>query len=355
MVLILITGWWAFRHFKTRETKPSITVGSILPLTGPASSLGKWIQNGYDLAVQEINEDKVVPGITIKVEYEDGMSDPKNSISALTKLSTNSEVHVITTTLSPVSLAILPIVKEKKLILFAAAAHPAITGSYDAVFRHNLTVESEADLLASYLAEKIKPSHARLVYVNDDYGAGFKDYWQSRLDKVDLKSLTPIAFDRTAQDLRPIAVRALSESPDCIVLVGYGATLGTLLRRIRESGFKGTVLVNSAMSFPDVRAAAGDAASGVFYTDYDINRADADYVRLNERYRARYGDDIPPVALFEHNTLILIARVFKETGGRVDEFATYLHSKTSLSLPGETVSITKTGDIVPKLLINRIP
>lgn len=329
-----------------------VKVGTILPLTGPAASLGKWIRSGYEIATEEINQGQFVPGVQINMLYEDGMSDPRNSVSAFTKLTSTNDVRIITTTLSPVSLAILPIVKEKNLILFAAAAHPAITGEYEGAFRHNLTVQAEVDILASYMAENVKPTHPRLIHLNDDYGISFNNYWLTRTSGV--QSLPAISFDRNIQDLRPIALQALKDSPDCLILVGYGPPLGTLLRRIRESGFTGNILVNNAMPFPDVREAAGDAASGVYYVDYDIDRNDPAYIRINDKYRTRYGSDIPPVALFEHNTLVLIAKAYKETGGHVDQFPSYLRSQGTLSLPGEIVTFTKAGDIIPKLRMNKI-
>jgi branched-chain amino acid transport system substrate-binding protein len=355
-VALIVVLWIFFgRNRQNGNTSPKISIGAILPLTGPAASLGKWIQNGYNLAVEEINQDKIIPEVSINLVYEDGMSDPRSSVSALTKLTTDEGIHVITTTLSPVALSILPIVKEKQLILFAAAAHPAITGSYDRAFRHNLTLQAEVNILATYMVDNIKPLRSRLVHINDDYGIGFKDYWQSQLDHFGIQNSPSISFDRAIQDVRSIAVQALNDSPDCIILVGYGPTLGTLLRRIRENGFTGTILVNNAMPFPDVRAAAGDAASGVFYVDYDIDYQDSNYISVNDKYNSRYGENIPPIALFEHNTLILIAKVYKETGGDFNRFASYLRSQEHLSLPGEIVTITKEGDIIPKLRISKIP
>ncbi|HKQ50366.1 MAG TPA: ABC transporter substrate-binding protein [Phycisphaerae bacterium] len=345
---------WATLRSTAKDARNQVRVGTVLPLTGAAASLGKWIQNGYELAVNELNEEQLVPGVRIDLIYEDGMSDPRNSVSAFTKLSAANDIQILTTTLSPVTLALLPLAKERRIAVFAAAAHPGITGSYDLAFRHNLTVQAEADLLYSYMVDEIKPKKPRLVYLNDDYGIAFRNRWETHLSGAS-QGLPSVSFDRSTQDLRTFAVKSLADSPDCVILVGYGQQLGTLLRRLRENGHGGSVLVNNALPYPDVRAAAGEAASGVFYIDYDIDRQNSAYVQLNERYRARFGEDIPPISLFEHNTLVLIARAFKETNGDIGKFAVWLQSQGSLTLAGEVATVTPQGDIVPRLRVSRLP
>ncbi|HUL29853.1 MAG TPA: ABC transporter substrate-binding protein, partial [Thermodesulfobacteriota bacterium] len=61
-----------------------VTVGVLLPLSGPVAPIGRTSRRGLDLAVKEVNEGggiKSLGGAKIKLIYADSRGDPKIAMS----------------------------------------------------------------------------------------------------------------------------------------------------------------------------------------------------------------------------------------------------------------------------------
>jgi branched-chain amino acid transport system substrate-binding protein len=58
------------------ESGGEVTVGVVIPLSGPTSSVGELIRHGYEMAEAEINEAGGIDGQDLKFEYGDHTGDP---------------------------------------------------------------------------------------------------------------------------------------------------------------------------------------------------------------------------------------------------------------------------------------
>ncbi|HEX2863983.1 MAG TPA: ABC transporter substrate-binding protein, partial [Deinococcales bacterium] len=70
----------------------AVKVGIMLPLTGASSVSGIAAQQGYQLAIDEINASGGVLGKPLQAVFEDDASAPATAISAFTKLYTVDKV-----------------------------------------------------------------------------------------------------------------------------------------------------------------------------------------------------------------------------------------------------------------------
>jgi len=109
VVLIIISGIWygVSRKTTTPTIKEPIKIGAILPLSGPVSIFGNWIKEGIDLALKDINTNR------IKVIYEDSKLDAKEGVSAFNKLVDVDGAKIIITAMSLVTVPLIPIAEEK--------------------------------------------------------------------------------------------------------------------------------------------------------------------------------------------------------------------------------------------------
>ena len=71
---------------KEKSNQDTIKIGGIYALTGKVASYGKWIKNGVDLAVEQINKKGGINGHKIEIFEEDTQSEPKVAASALEKV-----------------------------------------------------------------------------------------------------------------------------------------------------------------------------------------------------------------------------------------------------------------------------
>ena len=72
----------------------TLLIGGTGPLTGDYATYGISVQQGAQIAVDEINEKGGVNGYTIKLEVEDDQADPQQAVQAYAKLMDNGMNHL---------------------------------------------------------------------------------------------------------------------------------------------------------------------------------------------------------------------------------------------------------------------
>lgn len=335
----------------SKETIPTpaqtVKIGAIYPLTGPASSLGTEFKRGAEIAQAAAAKE----GVSIEVLFEDTKTDPKAAISAYQKLK-GEGVRLFLTTVSSTALALIPIAEQDKTLLFADVAQPGITGKNKLLFRHSSTADQEAKIVFDHLTTE-KRTAVGMMWMNDDYGAAFKQELEhliaSGQDKNPLK-IESESFNKTDTDLRSVALQALSEKPDTVIVAGFGTPMGLAIRCLRESGFDGQVIATMGFTVtPDAVTAAGDAAQGVLHTYIAIDEKDAEYQNFAKTYSAQYGSPPPAFAVLAHNSVLLLASALKESSATPDAVSTSILGRKSFRAAGENMTIMANGDILPEV------
>lgn len=114
-VIIIIL---AFNQLKTTPKDTSdIKIGSVAPLSGDAASLGEFIKNVTDMAVEKVNADGGVNGRKISVIWEDDQCNPSKAVSSVQKLINTDKVKIIIgSTCSGDVVSFLPIAKQNNVM-----------------------------------------------------------------------------------------------------------------------------------------------------------------------------------------------------------------------------------------------
>ena len=80
---------------KDQAVTTPIKIGGSLPLTGPASYLGKFVKAGYDKWVADVNAKGGLLGRKVELVIYDDQSDPKNAATLLDKVITVDKVNLL--------------------------------------------------------------------------------------------------------------------------------------------------------------------------------------------------------------------------------------------------------------------
>ncbi|MFQ5686777.1 MAG: ABC transporter substrate-binding protein, partial [Candidatus Scalindua sp.] len=110
-------------------------IGVILPLTGPSAVIGEWNKNGIEIALE-------MTGLNNKIDiiYEDSKNDPKTGISAFNKLTSINNSNLVISSLSGISVPLIPLSKTNKTPLFLLmVSYPDITKQSEYCFRYHVT------------------------------------------------------------------------------------------------------------------------------------------------------------------------------------------------------------------------
>jgi hypothetical protein len=144
------------------QKKQVVTIGVIAPLDAGLTSFGKGIANSTQLAVDQANKQKAIPGWTIKVEAVNDSSDPTvGATNVKTLLDDRSVVGIVGPYNSGVAVQVLPVLNGKVALVspgntltsLTRGTNPSLpTRPDDNYFR----VVGADSLQAEFLAEQAK-------------------------------------------------------------------------------------------------------------------------------------------------------------------------------------------------------
>lgn len=161
---------------ETEDNKEPINIGVIAPLTGKASWYGEPATNAKILAEKEINENGGILGRELNLIIEDGACDSKKSINSVNKLTSIDKVNVVLGGhCSTESLAIAPILNEKKVLQFASLTSSkdfTLAGDYS--FRNMPTTQYYISGLGK-IAYEDGARKIAIISENDEFSHSVRD------------------------------------------------------------------------------------------------------------------------------------------------------------------------------------
>ncbi len=147
------------------ESSETLTIGSILILSGEGAAWGNVSKNGIDLAVDDLNSAGGVLGKKFAVLHQDDQGDPKKSLSAFQQLTSGSGVKfIIGPNWSTLGLPLVePARRQKVMIISPSLGMAKFNESHELLFNSwphdNVLSEQLADYVyqfASIIALMLK-------------------------------------------------------------------------------------------------------------------------------------------------------------------------------------------------------
>jgi len=327
------------------KTPEEIKIGAILPLTGKVAVFGEWIKNGMEMALECARKEKNGNMVVI---YEDSRMDAKTGVLALNKLLTVDKVDIVVSAMSKVSIPLIPIVEKKQMpLILLDVTYPQITQKGKMLFRHFIQSDREASILAKHAITYLKIKRAGVLYVNDEAGLGAKEAFLRVFSKLGGEISQVENFDFTATDMKSQISKIMSAQVDAIYLFGNGPSWAVCLKQIRELGYSGKILTNTAMYIPNFRKLAGDSAiEGVYFTYPYMDLKYKSVQRFVERYHKRYGFYPPIESAYAWDIIHWIAKAQSLKGKSIYE---KLLSVKELSSAFGEIQIPEDRDIKTKV------
>lgn len=333
--------------------EPVVDLGAVLPLTGPGAPFGESSRNALLLATDEINA--LTTGPHFQLHIEDGMTDPRSSVSAFVRLRDLRHARLFITTVSSVSLALAPLADEKQALLFANASHPQVTENRQFVFRYSPTAESEAAVVFQFVVDR-HWARTYVIALNDDYGRAYVSALdQARTANPQITFAGVDFYDRALTDFRTVATKAIGAAPDSLILIGFGRSLGLLIRELRELGYTGPFVASlGIIATPDALTSAGEAIRGGYYVNLELARSHTAN-EFRRKYRERFGSEPNPTALIDYGTVHILAQGIEAVGPDPRKLADFYHGSRTLQLPTGKVTVSPSGDVIPPVFVSPIP
>ena len=365
-----ITGALAQKKYDTGATDNEITVGNIMPYSGPASAYGV-IGKTEAAYFKKINDAGGINGRKINfISYDDAYSPPK-AVEQVRKLVESDEVLLTFQILgTPSNAAVQKYLNTKKVPqLFAATGASKFTDPknfpWTMGFNPNYFVEGR--IYGQYIIKNYPNAKVGILYQNDDLG---KDYLNGIKAGLGDKAAAMVVAEASYEVSDPTIDSQILKIKDAGADLFFSATTpkqaAQAIKKIAEIGWHPVQIVDiNATSVGAVMKPAGlEASKGVISVNYGKDPLDPTWkddagMKKYFEFMAKYypdGDKDSNFNTYGYSTSQLLIHVLKECGDdltreNVLKQATSLKNvQLDLSLPGIVANTSPTDYRVNKQL-----
>ncbi len=219
----------------------TVKIGLAAPLTGPQAFYGKDSQNGARLAVDELNEKKIVIGgkqVRFELLSEDDAADPKQGAAVAQRFCDLHVNAVIGHTNSGTAIPAARIYHQCGLPnLSPSATSPELTKSaYNTTFRMLANDSTLAQALAAYTVNVLKLKTIAVVDDRSAYGQGLADAFRAALRNTPVTVVTQQYTNDKAVDFSAILTAIKGRNPDGVFFGGMDPQGSAMLRQMEQLG-----------------------------------------------------------------------------------------------------------------------
>ncbi len=266
IVVVLVALYFGIQK-PAASTEP-IKIGLVNTLTGPGSTAGIHARNGAMLAVEEANAAGGVHGRRVELLARDDKGDPAESRRVVQELIDEGVVAILGHYQSTLSLATVPIMNEKNVLMIGLGSITSeLTGVDDNFFRVETPIDREAPMIAALAHNQLGLRNMVIVY--DAANQKLADSWYSdfgrEFRKLGGRITGSVVFDSREKFSAPTIARQIIESKtQGVFLVSNGMHGALICQHLRREG-SDVKIIASGWTFPDADflANGGQAVEGV--------------------------------------------------------------------------------------------
>ena len=338
----------------------TVTVGLILPMTGPSASTGKQEKAGAELYIQQHGDTVAGKKIVLEVKDDTGAADVTKRLAQ--ELVGNDHASVLMGFgLTPLALAAAPIATEAKVPeIVTAAATAMITEKSPYIARTSFTLPQAAAPMADWA---LKNGIKKVVTIVTDYGPGvdaekwFSDTFEKGGGAVAEKIRVPLKNP----DFSPFLQRVADDKPDAVFVFvpsGFGSIFMKQFveRGLDKSGIKliGTGDVTDDDLITDIGDSALNAVTTHHYSaDHDSPENKA-FVAAFEKANGGMRPNFMAVAAYDGMDLVYKAldKTKGDSGG--DALIGAMKGMAWTSPRGPVSIDPETRDIVQNIYVRKV-
>lgn len=315
-LLIAPAVGWAAETFK---------IGALFSVTGRTSFLGDPEKKSLEMVVDEINAQGGIDGRQVEAVVYDTEGDPTKAVLAVNKLVNNDQVlAIIGPSLTPTTLAVMPVAVKAQVPLISCAAGNKITQPVQPyVFK---TAQSDILAVAAVYAhvQKSKLKKLGLLTVSDAFGESGKEQLQSQAAQFGLEIVANENFGGNDTDMTAQLAKIRKAGADVIVCWGVNPGPAVMVKNAKQLNLDIPIYQSHGVASPKFISLAGDAAEGVRLPTGKILVADLLPATDPQKqvlgayatqYQQRYNAPVSGFGGYAYDAMKMLAQALKGSGG----------------------------------------
>ena len=258
-------------------------IGGIGPTTGDNAIYGTAVENGIQLAVDEINADGGINGYQIEYQFEDDQSDSEKSVNA----------YKGTVTSTP-CVAVVEESHADNMFQLTPSATTVEAVQYDNAFRMCFSDPSQGTVSADYIADNNIASKIAIIYDSSDtYSTGIYQSFAAEAEERGLEVVTAQAFTAdSSTDFSVQIQKAKDSGAELVFLPIYYQEASLILAQADRAGFAPKWFgVDGMDGILNVDGFDGSLAEGLmFLTPFTPDAEDEATQSFVAAYEEEFGD-----------------------------------------------------------------
>lgn len=269
-------------------------IGGIGPTTGDNAIYGTAVENGIQLAVDEINADGGINGYQIEYQFEDDQSDSEKSVNAYNTLKDWGMQMLVGTVTSTPCVAVVEESHADNMFQFTPSATAVDSIQYDNAFRMCFSDPSQGTVSADYIADNGLAQKIAIIYNSSDtYSTGIYQNFATEAEARGLEIVAAEAFTADSKTDFSVQIQKAKDSgAELVFLPIYYQEASLILAQADRAGFAPKWFgVDGMDGILNVEGFDGSLAEGLmFLTPFTPNAEDEATQTFVANYEEAFGD-----------------------------------------------------------------
>ncbi len=303
---------------------PSVKIGALFSVSGPASFLGEPERNTAKMMVEEINKAGGIKGRKLELIVYDTQGDATKAVQAANKLIKDDKVvAIIGPSTTGDSMAVIPVVEKAEIPLISCAAGVKITDPVKKwVFK-----TAQNDVLAVMKIyknlQKKKINKIAILTVSDGFGSSGREQLKLQAKEFGIKIISDETYSPSDKDMTVQLTKIRQSEAQAIVCWGTNPGPAIVARNVKQLGIKIPLYMSHGVSSKKFIELAGAGAEGIILPSGRVIVADQlpksdpqkkalmNYVN---KYREHYKVEGDHFGGHAYDAIMLLAKAMEQAG-----------------------------------------
>ena len=229
----------AFAPVSVFAEEETFKIGGIGPMTGAAATYGAAVENGIQLAVDEINAEGGINGTKIEFKMEDDEHDAEKSVNAYNTLKDWGMQMLVGTVTSAPCIAVEAEAANDNMFLLTPSATAIDSIAGENAFRVCFSDPAQGPKSAQYIGENKIATKVAVIYDGSDpYSSGIYESFQAEAENQGLEVVAAEAFTADSKtDFKVQLQKAKDGGAELVFLPVYYQEAALILQQAKDLDF----------------------------------------------------------------------------------------------------------------------
>lgn len=318
-IFLVVAMIVAFQRNLFPKNDSTIRVGVIIHMTGEAASLGVPLKNGFLLAETTVNSQGGVNGKRLQLIIEDSKNTVKGTVMAYNKLLSQNVSAIITTGDIEYRAINACLNNGGRIPVIGTACTGGISENRSSLlYRYCYSEESQDIDLVKFVISGLGRKKMSILYPNNLYGQDIIKYTKRGFEELGGTIVGSYPYDESSTGQKDTVVKVLKDAPEVVCLRGIGIGFESIIKTLRELGFKGPIVGDITLGLPDTIRNNTTALEDCFYVAADVDRESTNEVIVDylSKYKTRFNVEGSFWDALSYDSCMVVVEAIRESNGK---------------------------------------